>query len=103
MAETDHKDADCLVVIVMTHGDPNELKAYDYTYHSSRLWEQFTAENCPTLAGKPKLFFIQACRGDRVDLGTRVTQIDGNPRITYTIPNLSDMLVANATYHGKYF
>ena len=28
---------------------------------------EFTARNCPTLENKPKLFFIQACRGQRSD------------------------------------
>ncbi|KAL1481716.1 hypothetical protein MTO96_050388, partial [Rhipicephalus appendiculatus] len=27
------------------------------------VYEQFNNENCPALQGKPKLFFIQACRG----------------------------------------
>ncbi len=32
---------------------------YDKPYPTSRLWENFTADMCEDLAGKPKMFFIQ--------------------------------------------
>lgn len=55
----DHSDADCLVVVVMTHGDNGTLHARDHQYPPDMLWKSFTGINCPSLAGKPKLFFIQ--------------------------------------------
>lgn len=55
----DHKDADCLAIVVMTHGKSSELHAFDEVYPDKMLWEFFTGEKCPTLRGKPKLFFIQ--------------------------------------------
>ena len=36
------------------------------------MWQPFTADRCPSLAGKPKLFFIQACQGNRMDKGVEV-------------------------------
>jgi hypothetical protein len=62
VAKKDHSDADCLAVIVMTHGErdghlvPRDSSVF---YNVDMLWKPFTADNCPTLAGKPKLFFIQ--------------------------------------------
>nr|CAD7460378.1 unnamed protein product [Timema tahoe] len=53
----DHSDNDCLLVTVMTHGDPGVLHSRDRKYQVRELWEPFTV--IPTLAGKPKLFFIQ--------------------------------------------
>jgi caspase 7 len=54
-----HGDADCLVIIVLTHGKENALHAKDTHYEPDILWNAFTADKCPSLAGKPKLFFIQ--------------------------------------------
>ncbi|RZB40830.1 Peptidase C14 domain containing protein [Asbolus verrucosus] len=58
-SQMDHSDADCLVVVVLTHGDTDKLYARDREYPTKRLWSYFNARNCPTLAGKPKLFFVQ--------------------------------------------
>jgi caspase-like apoptosis-related cysteine protease len=62
VAEEDHSDADCLAIIVMTHGKENGLlvpRDSSVCYNVDMLWKPFTADKCPTLAGKPKLFFIQ--------------------------------------------
>ena len=37
----------------------NRLYARDFAYQTERLWSQFTSTACPTLAGKPKFFFLQ--------------------------------------------
>ena len=62
----DHTDADCIFVAVLSHGEMGILYAQDQPFKPDRLWCHFNAEKCPTLAGKPKLFFIQACQGDQV-------------------------------------
>ena len=54
-----HKDADCLCVVVLTHGSEGYLWARDKKYKVKELWEPFTANNCPSLKEKPKLFIIQ--------------------------------------------
>jgi caspase 7 len=56
----------------MTHGFEGTLMASDKEFSEEELWNNFTAERCPTLEGKPKLFFIQACRGAKLDLAVRV-------------------------------
>jgi len=43
----------------MTHGEADKLYAADRKYPTKTLWEIFTGDLCPSLAGKPKLFFIQ--------------------------------------------
>ncbi|KAM9322524.1 caspase-8-like [Pholidichthys leucotaenia] len=66
----DFLDDDILVVCVLSHGekecvfgtDGRKVLIKDLTY-------PFTSEKAPTLAGKPKLFFIQACQGDRYQVG----------------------------------
>ena len=59
LAHDDHSDADCIFVSVLSHGELGILYAADQPYKPDRLWAHFNAEKCPTLAGKPKLFFVQ--------------------------------------------
>lgn len=54
----------------MSHGsEGHQISAYDCEYNLSCIFHYFTDTKCPTLTGKPKLFFIQACQGDEVDPG----------------------------------
>jgi len=47
----------------MSHGEKGILSGRDDSqYKVEELWEPFTADRCPSLAGKPKLFFIQVRR-----------------------------------------
>ena len=61
VAGEDHSDNDCVLIALMSHGDDGVLYAKDQQYKPERLWSHFTSDQCPTLAGKPKLFFIQVC------------------------------------------
>jgi hypothetical protein len=36
------------------------------------LFRPFDGDNCKALVGKPKMFFIQACRGDLTEEGRQV-------------------------------
>ncbi|XP_066581905.1 caspase-1-like [Prorops nasuta] len=102
LANEDHTDADCLIVICMSHGESGVIHAYDSLYPVEMLWTCFSADHCPTLAGKPKLFFIQACRGTRLDSGVQLlSQTDGRGN-SYSIPTFADILVAFSTYDGFY-
>ena len=65
----DHSDADCVLVAMLSHGD-EEGFLYDsrgWKFLPSKLWTPFTADLCTSLAGKPKMFLVQACQGDVVD------------------------------------
>ncbi|CAL1529067.1 unnamed protein product [Lymnaea stagnalis] len=60
----DHSNYDCFVCCILSHGgegfifgtNGRKVLITDITGH-------FRAQFCPTLAGKPKLFFLQCCRG----------------------------------------
>ena len=58
-SQMDHSRCDCFVTIILSHGNMGTIYAYDAPYPTQKLWEPFTADRAPTLAGKPKLFFIQ--------------------------------------------
>jgi len=88
VANMDHTQHDCLIVAVLSHGELGLLYAHDTAYKADSLWYHFTPDKCPTLAGKPKLFFIQACQGDKLDAGVTLkerTETDGLPSATFRI------------------
>jgi len=100
----DHSEADCIFVAVLSHGELGILYASDHPYKPENLWTHFTADKCPTLAGKPKMFFIQACQGDRLDGGVKMvarTQHDAGST-TYKIPTHADFLIGYSTIPGFY-
>lgn len=104
-ADMDHSEYDCLLIAVLTHGEMGMLYAKDTHYKPDNLWYYFTADKCPSLAGKPKLFFIQACQGDKLDGGvtlTNRTETDGSSSASYRIPIHADFLIVFSTVPGFY-
>lgn len=104
LAAYNHSEHDCFACFVLTHGDHGELYAYDGKYSIDLLFRNFLANNCPTLAGKPKLFFIQACQGNDLDDGVRVRHSrDSLDSVSYfKIPTFADFLIAYSTIPGYY-
>ena len=97
-----NEESDCLLVVVLSHGgDYDVIYAKDKWYKDSDLWNPFLAENCPTLAGKPKLFFLNACRGEDKDNGAEADNNSKNKKATRTtLPNHADFLIARSTVPG---
>ena len=108
----DHSAYDCFVLWLMSHGRSGEVFGSDgNTVPIQTLNDMFS--KCETLRGKPKLFFIQACRGRGEDVGVKVspdsdisslnqenrsyesTKVD--PVIQLRIPTHSDFLYAFST------
>lgn len=90
MSKEDHSDNDCLVVVVMTHGElvpvynkavddkDNTILSHDLVsfiqtrdeqFALQKVFRYFTNERCPSLANKPRIFLVQACQGPDVDKG----------------------------------
>ncbi|XP_014276159.1 caspase-1 [Halyomorpha halys] len=102
IAELDYSDMDCLVICVLSHGESGVIYAKDAAFTHEDLWGPFTADKCKSLAGKPKLFFIQACQGTRLDPGlTLKAEVDSSP--SYKIPIHADFLIAYSTIPGPKF
>ncbi|PAA61954.1 hypothetical protein BOX15_Mlig031854g1, partial [Macrostomum lignano] len=68
-----HSNNDCFAVVLLSHGYEGHFYAKDRDLPIDFVVRQFKPDACKTLAGKPKLFFIQACRGDNFDRGVEVT------------------------------
>uniref|UniRef100_A0A0K0EN53 Caspase family p20 domain-containing protein n=1 Tax=Strongyloides stercoralis TaxID=6248 RepID=A0A0K0EN53_STRER len=66
----EHYSHDSAVVCVLTHGETDCLYGVDDNQILVQDFISFlNAKNCPGLLNKPKLFFIQACRGSKYDEG----------------------------------
>ncbi|KAJ8928117.1 hypothetical protein NQ314_019343 [Rhamnusium bicolor] len=103
VSKMDHTNHDCLLITVMSHGDDGIIYAKDRSYPTRKLWTLFSAVHCPSLAGKPKLFFIQACRGNKTDPGITVGYIEtdfNNEEKMYSIPVTADILIMYSTVEG---
>ena len=64
IADEDHMDSDCFLCVVMSHGNDDKIMASNSEEIS---FEEIMKpiKDCETLKNKPKLFFFQACRGDK--------------------------------------
>ena len=89
----DHSSYDCFVLWLMSHGESGKVMCSDgKMILIDTLHEMFSS--CSTLGGKPKLFFIQACRGDEKDEGMLVTTDQNTPDIS-AYKQLNDSNEAN--------
>ncbi|XP_078614779.1 caspase-2-like isoform X2 [Branchiostoma floridae x Branchiostoma japonicum] len=67
----DHKDRSCCIVFLMSHGQEGCIMGRDgQRVKLKDIFRLFDNIHCESLLGKPKLFFIQSCRGANVDRGT---------------------------------
>jgi hypothetical protein len=67
LAEEDHSNYDCLIVAILSHGENDCIYGTDESLVSVETltnYFKFTS----SLRGKPKLFFLQACRGIKQDV-----------------------------------
>ncbi|KFQ28389.1 Caspase-9, partial [Mesitornis unicolor] len=77
LARQDHSALDCCVVIILSHGcQTSHIQFPGGVYGTDgkpipieKIVNYFNGSQCPSLRGKPKLFFIQACGGEQKDLG----------------------------------
>ncbi|OQV19016.1 putative Caspase-3 [Hypsibius exemplaris] len=100
-ASLNHSDVDCFLTAVLTHGDEGVLFGTDGKMSIDRLLLPFKGNKCLTLAGKPKIFIFQACRGDKLDRGVDLVQADDESGV-YRLPSEADFLLAYSTIPGFY-
>ncbi|XP_056301098.1 caspase-2 isoform X2 [Pseudoliparis swirei] len=75
----DHRTMDSSVVCLLSHGVEGAIYGTDgQLLQLDWVFESFDNARCPLLQNKPKMFFIQACRGEEMDCG--VEEIDGPAR-----------------------
>ena len=103
----DHSNYDCFVCCLLSHGANGGIYGSDSELvYLNQITAQLTGIACPTLAGKPKLFFIQACRGREFDNGAAVqhdaVQSSVEDAMRHSAePNESHFLLGYATPPGR--
>ena len=107
MAQRDHTAYDSFICCILTHGEQNMVHGAD-SNPVSLLDLTGLMKMCHTLVNKPKMFFIQACRGDQEDKGHKLEeepiQRDSGgkqPPSAHTIPQEADFFFGYATPLGN--
>jgi len=106
----DHTNVDCFAMAILSHGEAGGVFGTDNFIKIDKLVEPLKGNACKSLLGKPKLFFIQACRGNEFDEGAdlpyEVSDDAGEGQDkqikTYRIPVEADFLYAYATPPDHY-
>ncbi|NXL10785.1 CASP9 protein, partial [Mesembrinibis cayennensis] len=132
LAQRDHGALDCCIVVILSHGcQTSHIQFPGGIYGTDgkaipieKIVNCFNGSNCPSLRGKPKLFFIQACGGEQKDRGfvvdcdspsdeapggslesdatpfqTPAGDVD-EPDAVASLPTPSDILVCYSTFPG---
>lgn len=111
VAAADHVDADCFVCIFLSHGENGHVFAYDDKIDVQEMTALFKGDKCRSLVGKPKIFILQACRGDEHD--DPVTPMDVvdsqmanevvvDAGVLYTLPAGADFIMCYSVAEGYY-
>ncbi|XP_034836797.1 caspase-like isoform X2 [Maniola hyperantus] len=91
ISKQDHTATSCLCFVFLTHGlKGGDLFAADRPYQFRDV-TTLLENGHASLVGKPKIFIVQACRGDQIDSGRKMA-IDG-PEVSINIPTHADFLV----------
>ncbi|CAM1310988.1 Uncharacterised protein g5573 [Pycnogonum litorale] len=61
-----HENADCFICCILTYGDMSFVYGTDGKFRNDEIFTPFLGDNCPTLAGKPKIFLLQTYNETRI-------------------------------------
>ncbi|KAL3996577.1 plexin A [Sarotherodon galilaeus] len=108
-AEEDHSDADCFFLAFLSHGEDNHVYCYDGKISIQEITSMFKGDKCQDLVGKPKIFVIQACRGEKHDDPvTPADAVDSKVAVfvdasaIHTLPAGADFIMCYSVAEGYY-
>ncbi|NXO73483.1 CFLAR regulator, partial [Phainopepla nitens] len=93
-----HRNCDSFVCVLVSRGNSQSIFCTDHTFSGfplEQIKKYFTADSCPGLLGKPKLFFIQSyVVAENEQECTSLLEVDGNGEnisAEVTIPHAADI------------
>jgi predicted peroxiredoxin len=99
-----HNDANCFLLLIISHGTADN---FIVDTEGNKTWniESLVTEVCDvqSLVGKPKLFFIEACRGKENNFSTQQMMTKSSPppqQSGISLPSKQDVFVGFATVPG---
>ncbi|XP_059372752.1 caspase-3-like [Carassius carassius] len=100
VSKEDHSKSAMFACVLLSHGEDERIFGTDDCIELKELFALFRGDRCRSLVGKPKLFFIQACRGTGLDDGIECDSVgeEGAQRI----PVEADFLYVYSTVPGYY-
>ncbi|PIK36550.1 putative caspase-6 [Apostichopus japonicus] len=127
-SKEDHSVFDCFLCVFLTHGDdgiiygidgdPGSFKDNSNVDAANRTWLElnddvfdiFRGDNCRSLIGKPKIFIIQACRGQMAEFPAMIggaetdyeDPLETSAGVKVTIPTGADFLISYSTSEGRW-
>ncbi|XP_041641277.1 caspase-6-like isoform X3 [Cheilinus undulatus] len=105
-ANADHSDADGFVLVFLSHGEDNYVYAYDDKISIKDITSPFKGDKCKSLIRKPKIFILQACRGEKADVPVTSYVVESEPEFVaeeyaiYTLPAGADFIMCYSTAEG---
>ncbi|CAK6442560.1 unnamed protein product [Pipistrellus nathusii] len=102
VSKEDHSKRSSFVCVLLSHGDEGVIYGTNGPVDLTKLASFFRGDNCRSLAGKPKLFFIQACRGTELDCGIETDSNADDDMGYQKIPVEADFVYAYSTAPGYY-
>ncbi|XP_077958245.1 caspase-3-like [Gasterosteus aculeatus] len=102
VSKQDHRKSASFVCVLLSHGDEGGIYGTDGFEKLDDLTKFFKGDRCRSLVGKPKLFFIQACRGTDTDRGVTFDADSTDGQMLQSIPLEADFLYAYSTPSGYY-
>ncbi|XP_053357973.1 caspase-6-like [Clarias gariepinus] len=110
-ANANHADADCFVCIFLSHGEAGHVYAYNDKIDILEMTSLFRGDKCHSLVGKPKIFILQACRGDKHDepvtpmdmVDSRIeNEVVVDAGVVQTLPAGADFIMCYSVAEGFY-
>ncbi|XP_028272924.1 caspase-6-like [Parambassis ranga] len=111
-AEEDHSDADCFLLVFLSHGENDHVYSYDGKISVQDITAMFKGDKCKSLVGKPKIFILQACRGDKhddpvtpcdtVDNDMKTNEVVVDASAVHTLPAGADFIMCYSVAEGYY-
>ncbi|XP_035491833.1 caspase-6 isoform X8 [Scophthalmus maximus] len=109
-AGADHSDADCFLLVFLSHGENDHVYTYDGKISVQDITSMFKGDKCRSLVGKPKIFVLQACRGDKHDdpvspcdaVDSELNEVVVDASAVYTLPAGADFIMCYSVAEGYY-